>query len=297
MITLDPPRCQLHNPLAPLSPGQHLRAIAASLRRRLRLRTRLRQWRAPRRTPPPQLGAPSRFAAGSWVRILEPERIFATLDAHKQSRGLLWAWQQWPYCGTVHRVLRPVQRMMDDAYTMRPISGTVLLDSVPCSGPLQRHGCGRDCPMMFRDEWLEAVPPPEAIPEAISGTPPGIPPGALPTEVRPPMMPPAVAPAVPFEGAHATVRSVEAIRRTLGPDHSCGGLLFMPEMYRYAGQRFPVRRKIERVLQGGRYQAVREPLYILEGLHCDGEILGEDGPCQRACRLLWHGEWLELDAG
>ena len=265
MHPLEPPRCQLHSRLAPPGIGHWLRALVAALRNRFRLRSRWRAWQHGSPPVPPHLGTPSRFAAGTWVRILEPERVFATLNRQKCLRGLPWVWQQWPYCGSVHQVFRPVRRMMDDAHTIRPISGTVLIDTVPCSGPDGTHGCGRECPMMFRDEWLEEVPPPPANP-------------APPASVR-----------------YARVRSEAEIRATLDSDNSRHGLLFMPEMYALAGQRFPIRRQVNTVLDGGRPVAVQEPVYILDGLHCSGEILSPDGPCERACRLLWHEDWLQME--
>lgn len=270
MPLLSRPRCQLHSRLARRSALQWLRSAAVALRHRVRLRTRWREWRRGKPPDPARLGAPSRFAAGAWVRVLEPVRILATLDRRGSTRGLHWLQHQWASCGTVHRVFKPIQRMMDDAGRMRAISRTVALDGVPCSGPLGGFGCGRDCPMMFRDEWLEEAPgPPE----------PGPGPG----------------PAVDGGGRHARVRAAEEIEATLDAAGARDGLAFMPEMYGHAGRRFRIRRKVERVLDLGRYLPARSPVYILEGLHCTGAVVGEDGPCDRACRLLWHEDWLRLE--
>lgn len=268
----EPPRCQLHNRLSALSFRQWLQLQLGAIRHRLHLGTRWRRMLAGAKgikpaANPARLGEPSRYAAGSWVRVVDARRVFLTLNAKKQLRGLLWVWQQWPYCGTVHQVFKPVRRMMDDAYAMRAVSGTVLLDTSPCGGPLGQHGCGRDCPLMFRDEWLE------------------------------PAEPPVLMPSVDSHSGYATVRSADDIRRTLDDQHSHRGLMFMPEMYEHVGQRFRVRRQVERVLEGGRYVPPAEPLYMLEGLHCAGKIMGTDGPCERSCRLLWHADWLHLEPG
>lgn len=268
MNLFDPPRCQLHSQLAQPTLRQWLYRLLGALRNRVRLRSRLKEWRFGKKPEPPRLGKPSRFAEGSWVRVRDAGSIFATLSLAKSLRGLVWVWQQWPYCGTVHRVFRPVQRMMDDGWQIRAISGTVLLDTVPCSGPQGHHGCGRECPMMFRDEWLEEVPPPPQ---------------------------PQLEPVPAGSGAFATVRSRNEILATLDGSNSRHGLMFMPEMYRYAGLRFPVRKKVEQVLDNGRYVSASQPVYILDGLHCGGEILGADGPCHRSCRLLWHEDWLVLE--
>lgn len=156
--------------------------------------------------------------------------------------------------------------MLDDNGQMRAISTTVLLDSVPCSGPHGGHGCGRECPMMFRDEWLEEVSPPPARP-------------------------------LPDDGAgYARVRDVAEIKATLDTGSARHGLLFMPEMYAYAGRRFRIRRKIGEVLDGGRRVPVSESIHLLEGLYCSGAIIEQNGPCQRACRLLWHEDWLQMES-
>jgi hypothetical protein len=156
--------------------------------------------------------------------------------------------------------------MMDDSRRMRPISRSVLLDTVPCSGPDGGHGCGRDCPLMFRDEWLEEAPPP---PETT---------------------------AAPDEGGrYAWVRSAEEIQASLDGESTRHGVIFMPEMFGHAGRRFRIRRKVEQVFDGAGYVPASEPVYLLEGLYCTGAVIGEDGPCDRGCRLLWHQDWLRLE--
>jgi hypothetical protein len=157
--------------------------------------------------------------------------------------------------------------MMDDKAKMRPISKTVLLDSVPCGGVTGLTGCGRECPMMFRDDWLEEVPAP-------------------PTHSIP---------SLGNEGPYAKVRDVHEIRRTLDARNMYRGLMFMPEMLSYSGKRFPILKKIERVWTGTRYLPTREPIYLLAGLHCTGDVLGEEAPCDRGCRILWHEDWLYLE--
>ncbi len=119
---------------------------------------------------------------------------------------------------------------------------------------------------MFRDEWLEDAVQPQ------------------PTESAGP-------PAARF----ATVRSVAEIERTLDRHGKHRGLMFMPEMYSYAGQRFPIACRVERVWEGGRQSVAEDPVYVLHGLYCSGAVLGADGPCDRGCRLLWHESWLRLE--
>lgn len=260
------PRCQLHCLLGRYTPQTRIRQLNKDVRAQISLRSRMRKLLSRRRRLSGRQGAPSRYSAGTWVRVLDEARIRETLDRNDRLCGLLWAKQQWPYCGTTHRVLKPVRRMMDDKSTMRPISRTVLLETIPCGGTTGLEGCGRQCPMMFRDEWLEEVPPPRKEP----------------------------APFMPAD-AYATVRGADEIKQTFDSNGSYRGLMFMPEMYEHCGLRYRVLRKIGRIWGPGIYMSAAQPVYLLERLHCTGAILGEDGPCDRGCRLLWHEDWLRLE--
>src|SRR5260221_7718468 len=112
--------------------------------------------------PGPHLGRPSRFHEGNWVRVHGRDGVAATLDAGQRLRGLYFVPEQWNYCGGVYQVEQVLRRMIDDRGRFRAISGTVLLAGVDCGGPLGTAGCGRRCPLMFRDEWLEPVSAPDA---------------------------------------------------------------------------------------------------------------------------------------
>lgn len=259
------PRCQLECLLGQYTPLTWLRQVLKSLRSRVGLRTRLRKYFSRKHQQTKRLGVPSRFSAGTWVRVLDEARIREKLDDNNKLRGLLFAEQQWPYCGTTHQVLKPVQRMMDDTSTMRPISRTVLIDTVPCGGKTGQQGCGRECPMMYRDEWLEEVPPP------------------LESSIH-----------LHSLDTYATVRCADEIKLTLDASDSHNGLMFMPEMFNHSGSRYRVLRKIDQVWGPGQYIPIKEPVYLLEDLYCTGAVLGEDGPCDRGCRLLWHKDWLHL---
>jgi hypothetical protein len=260
------PQCQLHcfigkYTLLPLA-KQEFR----NLRLRVRLRTRIRNLLSKKRPIAKHLGEPSRFSSGTWVRILDETRLREMLDENNRQRGLLWAKQQWPYAGTVHRVFKPVRRMMDDTLKLRPIARTVLIDTVACSGVSGLEGCGRKCPMMFRDEWLEEVEPP--VEEHIH---------------------------LAHNGLYASVRSIDEIKDSLDSRNSYHGLMFMPEMYQYSGQRYPILHKVGQVWGPGVSLPVAEPVYILDGLHCTGSVVGDRGPCDRGCRLLWHEKWLRIE--
>lgn len=217
------------------------------------------------RLAPGVLGDPSCFADGSWVRVHDEATIRSLLDGRLRTRGLEFCPQQWESCGRSYRVLGSVRRLIDDGGVLRKVSRTVLLEGLDCGGESGTGGCGRHCPMMYRDEWLEPAPAPVTEPRAGS------------RQV-------------------ARVRSLAEIEATLDIAGRRGGLMFMPEMARYAGMRLPVRRRLGKVFEHSRWLDTPAPVYILEGLRCAGEVLGSDGPCDRGCWLLWHADWLELDS-
>jgi hypothetical protein len=250
--------CQAHDTLS--APGVIWR-ISRRVRRAMPGRSALR--RLFRRAPAARFGAASRFAPGDWVRVLDAERVRATLDGKSALRGLEFVSQQWAYCGGVHRVAAPVQRILDDFGRMRAVARTVTLDGVTCGGTSGQAGCGRECPLFFRDEWLEPATAPAEI--SVEG------------------------------GPFARVRSRREIAATLDGAGRLDGVSFMPEMYAFAGRRFRVAKRVDCVYELDREARAAIPVFVLDGLRCTGAVLGARGPCDRACSLLWHERWLELE--
>lgn len=211
--------------------------------------------------PPKVAGAPSRFAEGDWVQIGDSDAIRETLDKKNRTRGLLFSRQQWDFCGRIARVSKVVQRIVDDTGRMRPVSRTVLLDGIDCDGVDGHQGCGRLCPLMFRDEWLS--------------------PAESPAAAEP-----------PIGGSYATVRSLAEIRATLDWRGRHRGLMFMAEQAEWVGRRARILKKLDRLLEGDRENVpVREPIYMLDGPRCSGRAYER---CDRGCGLLWHADWLIL---
>jgi hypothetical protein len=219
--------------------------------------------------PPPArdpLGEASAFAPGSWVRVKSADELRSTLDGRDRTRGLLFTEAQWKTAGQVFRTAHQVRRLRDDHGVFRPVSRTVLLEGVDCAGDDPTPaGCGRHCPMMYRDEWLEpAAPPPRR-----------------PSQGRP--------------AHHARVRDLDEIVAGLDLHGRRDGLTFMPEMRAYVGKRFAIASKLTTVFEHDRWIATRAPIYILDGLHCTGAVMEQRGPCHRACALMWHEAWLHVD--
>jgi hypothetical protein len=232
---------------------------AARLWARRELRERFR--------PRAALGPASRCKEGDWVRIRDADAIRATLDAQERLRGLKFMETQWLYCGGTYQVARVVRRMIDDSLAMRSISGAVILDGVTCDGPEGTPGCGRACALMFKDDWLEPAEPTSSSHDART----------LPDRF-------------------VRVRSATEVLRTLGRDGRLDGMSPSAQMLSLAGQRFRVARLREFIPPDHPLeQRLPKVWYILDGVRCDGLVLGADGPCDRWCGLLWHESWLELE--
>jgi len=206
-------------------------------------------------------GEPSRYGEGDWVKVLDRPALEATLDPSARTRGLLFLNYQWPYAGGTFRVHKVMTRIIDDDGIFRPVSRTVLVEGVNCGGVDGTHGCGRECPLMFRDEWLQ--------------------PAEAPREVG-----------VRAAGSVVHVRALDEIRATLDWRGKRDGLMFMPEMAQWAGGYFRILKKVESIYECDRRTKARAPIYILEGLRCSGGVLDGKGPCDRRCSVLWHADWL-----
>jgi hypothetical protein len=207
-------------------------------------------------------GKPSRFAVGDWVRVLDADAIRATLDAKDALRGLTFTDAQWSSCGKTYRVQTVVRRMMNDAGRMRKIARTVTLEDVMCDGPNRDGGCGRSCPLLFRDEWLE--PSSAELAEPLVNT------------------------------RFARVKPVAQILATLDHDGRYDGVMFAPAMAQYAGSRFPVHKRVDPIAANS-WRRPNGEWYVLTGVRCLGDVLNGDGPCHRGCGLLWHRDWLDFE--
>jgi hypothetical protein len=210
-------------------------------------------------------GAESRYRIGDWVRVASAAAIRRTLDNNDSLRGLRFMAAQWDTCGGVYRVYRSVRRIRDDAGHFRRVSRTVLLDGVTCDSGEATLGCGRHCPLWYRDEWLQPAAPAVAPPRA-----------------EPPRF--------------ARVRPLSTIERTLDHAGRRDGVTFLPEMARWAGRRLPIARETADVVELELRRPTRTPLFVLDGVWCAGDAQADRGGCDRACALLWHGDWLDLDS-
>lgn len=109
------------------------------------------------RTPRLDLG----LQPGELVEVKSHQEILATLDARGHNRGLSFDAEMVPYCGGRFRVLRRVERLVDEKTgELRLLPGVCLiLDEVVCRGHYHRL-CPRAIYPYWREIWLRRVLPP-----------------------------------------------------------------------------------------------------------------------------------------
>lgn len=90
--------------------------------------------------------------SGELVQVRSKEEIIATLDRQNRNRGLLFDIELLPYCGGIYRVLRRVQRIIDEK------TGKMLDMKYPCivlEGVVCRSDYHRLCPRAIQCYWRE----------------------------------------------------------------------------------------------------------------------------------------------
>lgn len=92
-------------------------------------------------------------------------------------------------------------------------------------------------------------------------------------------------------GDFVEVRSREEILATLDDNGDLDGMPFMPEMLRYAGQRFPVYKRADKTCDTATRTGGRRLMHTVHlQLRCDGSA---HGGCQAGCLLFWKEAWLK----
>jgi hypothetical protein len=101
--------------------------------------------------------------AGELVRIKSHDEILRTLDTSSRNRGLYFDAEEVPYCGGSYRVLRRVNRIVNErtGKMRRMKTPCVILDSVVCESRYSecRLFCPRSIYAYWREIWLERVGP------------------------------------------------------------------------------------------------------------------------------------------
>ncbi len=95
---------------------------------------------------------------GDRVRVRLREEIEATLNNWRQLKGCTFMPEMAAYCGTEQRVLKAMQRFVDERdLRVKKSSGIVLLEGVMCQGTADFGSCDRSCFYFWREEWLERI--------------------------------------------------------------------------------------------------------------------------------------------
>jgi hypothetical protein len=97
--------------------------------------------------------------AGDMVRVRNREEIEATLDHWGRLKSCMFMPEEMsPYCGTTQRVLRRVERFVDERdYRVKVSNGIVFLEGLYCQGTSDFGRCDRMCFYFWREEWLEKI--------------------------------------------------------------------------------------------------------------------------------------------
>jgi hypothetical protein len=95
---------------------------------------------------------------GELVRVKSREEILATLDHKATNRGLSFDAEMLKYCGTQARVLRRVERIIDEptGKMLRFRNDCIILEGVICSADFHQY-CPRSIYPYWREIWLERV--------------------------------------------------------------------------------------------------------------------------------------------
>ncbi len=99
---------------------------------------------------------------GELVQVRSKAEILATLDSTGQNRGLTFDAEMAPYCGRTFRVLRRVDRILEErtGKLLRLRKDCIILDGVVCSGlhcGFHRLGCPRSVYPYWREIWLRRI--------------------------------------------------------------------------------------------------------------------------------------------
>jgi hypothetical protein len=98
---------------------------------------------------------------GELVRVKSFEAILATVDKYNRNRGMYFVGEQVPYCGRTFRVLRRMERIIDErsGRMVRLKTPAIQLEGAVCAGRYAEFCmfCPRSTYPYWREIWLERV--------------------------------------------------------------------------------------------------------------------------------------------
>ncbi len=107
--------------------------------------------------------------SGEWVVVKSKEEILATLDTRGRNRGLTFDSEMLPYCGKRFRVLRRVERLIEETTgrMIEPAGVSIILESVVCLAQYRRS-CPRSIFPYWREIWLRRAEPGEIVEDGVA---------------------------------------------------------------------------------------------------------------------------------
>lgn len=115
------------------------------------------QGRAGKSTPTEKLD----LQPGELVEVRSPEEIMATINADRKNRGLTFDVEMIPYCGKRFRVLRRVEKIVNErtGAMMQMPNDCIVLEGVTCGGCYSQYRmfCPRAIYPYWREIWLRRV--------------------------------------------------------------------------------------------------------------------------------------------
>jgi hypothetical protein len=95
---------------------------------------------------------------GDLVRVRSEEEIRSTLNLWGQLKGCMLIPEMLVYCGTTQKVLKRLERFVDERdYQVKKSNGIVLLEGIHCKGTSDYGRCDRTCFYFWPEEWLEKI--------------------------------------------------------------------------------------------------------------------------------------------
>jgi hypothetical protein len=138
-----------------------LRGAAFSLFDKLRRLYSVRRFRG-RAATTERPNEPLNLQPGELVQVRSKAEIMATLDDGVHNRGLSFDAEMEPFCGRTMRVLRRVDRILDEktGRMLRLRKDCIILEDAVCSGlrcGIRRLGCPKSVYPYWREAWLRRV--------------------------------------------------------------------------------------------------------------------------------------------
>lgn len=96
--------------------------------------------------------------SGDLVQVKSRHQIEESLDRWNHYKGCGFMEEMWSYCGTTQKVLKRVERFLDERdYLIKKCNGIVLLENILCEGTKDFGPCDRTCFYFWREEWLQKI--------------------------------------------------------------------------------------------------------------------------------------------